>query len=66
MSEEKTELDPLAPKIEEALILSGMSQTRFGYQFFGDPAFIMKMRRGRIYRTKMVERIEKMFAEVGI
>jgi len=52
-------LDPLAPRIEEFLLLSGMSQSHFGYVHFGDPAFILKMRQGRQFRRKMVDRIEK-------
>ena len=59
-----TDLDPLAPRIEEALLLSGKSQTNFGYVFFGDPAFIKKMREGRHFRRAMIVKIEAMFAQV--
>jgi len=66
MTENKIELDPLAPKIEEALLVSGLSATAFGYIHFGDPAFVSKMRKGRMYRTKMAARIEEMFTKVGL
>lgn len=60
------ELDPLAPRLEEALLLSGLSQTRFGYVHFGDPAFFKKMRDGRIFRRPMIARIEKLLEEMGL
>lgn len=60
------DLDPLAPRIEEALMLSGHSQTRFGYVHFGDPAFIKKMREGRKFRRPMVEKIEALLKELGL
>lgn len=65
-TENEITLDPLAPRIEEALLLSGMSQTRFGYVEFGDPAFIKKMREGRHFRRAMVDRIEAMLKEKGL
>lgn len=61
-----TELDPLAPRIEEALLLSGMSATRFGYLLAGDSAFIPKMRKGRTFRRPMIEKIEAFLAEQGL
>jgi len=60
------ELDPLAPRIEEALLLSGDSQSRFGYVHFGDPAFIKKMREGRRFTRKMVAKIEDVLAALSI
>lgn len=60
------ELDPLAPRIEEAMIMLGMTQTAFGYKHFGDPAFIKKMREGRHFRRKMVAKIEEMLKEIGL
>lgn len=60
------DLDPLAPRIEEALILSGISQTKFGYVHFGDPAFIKKMREGRNFRRPMIVRIENLLKEIGV
>lgn len=64
MTEKEIELDPLAPKVEEALLKSKMSATAFGYVHFGDPAFISKMRKGRMYRTKMANKIERVYWEV--
>lgn len=58
--------DPLAPRIEEALLLSGMSQTRFGYVHFGDPAFVKKMREGRQFRRPMIAKIESLLEEMGL
>lgn len=66
MTQGKIELDPLAPRVEEALIVSGLSATRFGYTHFGDPAFIKKMREGRKFRTRVAERIEDVLAQIGV
>lgn len=66
MTQGKIELDPLAARIEEALIVSGLSATRFGYLHFGDPAFIKKMREGRQFRTRVAERIEDVLAQIGV
>lgn len=65
MTNSKT-LDPLAPRIEEALLMSEMSQTRFGYVHFGDPAFIKKMREGRGFRRPMITKIEALLKEIGV
>lgn len=65
MTENKPELDPLAPRIEEALLLSGMSATQLGYTHFGDPAFVLKMRRGRQFRPRMAEKVETFLKEFG-
>jgi hypothetical protein len=66
MNSSEIELDPLAPRIEEALLLSGDSQSRFGYVHFGDPAFIKKMREGRRFTRKMVAKIEDVLAALSI
>ena len=58
--------DPLAPRLEEALLRSGMSQTKFGYVHFGDPAFMKKMRDGRNFRRPMIAKIEKLLEELQI
>ncbi len=60
------ELDPLAPRIEDAMRLLGMTQTAFGYKYFGDPAFVKKMREGRRFRRKMVAKVEDMLKEIGL
>lgn len=65
-TETHTDLDPLAPRLEEALLLSGMSQTAFGYVNFGDPAFVKKMREGRKFRRAMTEKIEALLKEAGL
>lgn len=65
--QEPVELDPLAPRIEEALLLSGMSATRFGYLATGDPALITKMRRGRRFRKPgMIAKIEAFLATLNV
>lgn len=61
----KPDLDPLVPRLEEALLLSGMSQTKFGYTHFGDPAFVKKMREGRQFRQPMIVKIEALLTEIG-
>ena len=60
------ETDPLAPRIEEALLLSDMSQTKFGYVHFGDPAFVKKMREGRQFRAPMTAKIKTILEELGL
>lgn len=40
-----------------------MSQTRFGYEAMGDPAFVKKLKGGRELRPKTVARIEKFIQE---
>lgn len=64
-NETKPDLDPLAPRLEEALMLSGKSVTKFSYVHFGDSAFIKKMREGRKFRQPMVVKIEAVLAEYG-
>lgn len=67
MAEENTTtLDPLVPRLMEALFVSGMSRTRFGYVYFGDPAFITKAMRGRRFRTATAEKIESVLKEIGV
>ena len=67
MANEPTiELDPLATRLEEALLVSGMSQTRFSYTHFGDPAFVKKMREGRRFRRPMAEKVEAVLLELGV
>lgn len=54
--------DDLLPRLESVLRLSGMSQTKFGYEHFGDPTFMSKLRKGRqLYklRGKALELIEE-------
>ena len=66
MTQDPNQLDPLAPRIEEALILTGMSATRFGYLAVGDPAFVTKMRRGRQFRRPMIEKVEAFLASLNV
>lgn len=57
--------DELAPKLEAALSLSGMSQTRFGYIHFGDPTFFAKLRAGRrLYKLRA--KAEAVLEEYGV
>ena len=65
-TETPTDLDPLAPRLEEAFLLSGMSQTAFGYVHFGDPAFVKKMREGRQFRRAMPAKIEALLERMGL
>lgn len=57
--------DELLPKLEAALSLSGMSQTRFGYLHFGDPTLFAKLREGRkLYKLR--QKAEDVIAEYGV
>jgi len=47
-------------------MVSGMSQTKFGYTYFGDPTFLPKARKGRRFRPSMIERIEAVLKEYGV
>jgi len=60
------DLDPLASRLEEALLLSDMSQTKFGYVHFGDPAFFLKMRRGRKFNRATIAKIEAILQEMDL
>lgn len=60
------DLDPLAPRILEALLVSGMSRTQFGYVHFGDPAFITKLERGRKFRPATIEKINRVLKELDV
>lgn len=63
---ETVALDPLAPRIEEALLHADMSATKFGYLHFGDPAFITKMRRGRRFYDSTRAKVEAVLMEIGV
>ena len=63
MTKIKRNLDPLTPRLEEALILSGKNKSAFGYIHFGDPAFVKKMREGRNFRPAMATKIETVLRE---
>ena len=65
MNDTQITLDPLAPRMEEALILSGKAASAFGYIHFGDPAFVKKMRDGRKFRAKTAAKIEEVLKEIG-
>mgnify|MGYP003443408928 CR=1 FL=1 len=58
-------LDPMLPRVEKALVKSGLSATAFGYMYFGDPAIVKKMRNGRNLKG-LRERMEKLFAELKV
>jgi hypothetical protein len=51
-------VDELLPRIEQVLDLYDISATKFGYFSCGDPAVVLKMRKGRILRVKMRHRVE--------
>lgn len=57
-------VDPLLPKIVEALDVYDISATRFGYVVAGDPALVKKMREGRRPRRKMRGKIEKALSKL--
>lgn len=46
-------------RLEVALAASGKTQTAFGYEHFGDPGFLTRMRRGSVLRRKTVEKLER-------
>ncbi len=60
------ELDPLAGPLELALAKSGQNPSAFGYVHFGDPAFIGKMRKGRVFRDKMADKIRSVLAQFDV
>lgn len=59
-------LDPLALRLEEALLLTGMSATRFGYTHFGDSAFVTKTRQGRKFRSNTAARLTAILEQLGV
>ena len=65
MNDTQITLDPLAPRMEEALILSGKAASAWGYVYFGDPAFVSKMRKGRKFRAKTAAKVEAVLKEIG-
>lgn len=66
MSNTNTPYNSIAGRLEEALLLSGMSQTKFCYLHFGDPAFMTKLRKGRQVRATTREKIEALLKEMGL
>lgn len=66
MSNNDTPQHSLVDRLEEALLLSGMSTTKFCYVHFGDPAFMARMRKGRQPRGAMIEKIETLLKEMGV
>lgn len=56
----------MAPLIEEALLIEGMSATKFGYTYFGDPAFITKVRKGRRFYDRTRKKVEAALIELGV
>lgn len=59
-------LDPLASRVEEALLLTGESATKFGYVHFGDPAFVLKMRKGRQFRPPIADKLKTILESIGV
>ncbi len=58
-------LDPLLPRVEKALVKSGLSATAFGYLYFGDPTLVNKLRKGR-HLKGLRDRAEKLFEELRV
>jgi len=56
--------DPILPQIEIALEIYGVSQSRFGYYACGDPALLLKLRRGMILRDKRGKKVALALAKV--
>jgi hypothetical protein len=54
----------LLDKIEGVMDLTGMSATKFGYLAVGDPAFVLKLRRGRQSRPGTVKKVMAFLDEV--
>lgn len=65
-TEDHIELDPLAAKMEEALLLSDMSATQFGYLHFGNPAFFTKMRRGNRFNRATITKVNALLEKMGL
>lgn len=61
----KPKLDPILPRLEKALLKSGLSATAFCYTHFGDPAVLTRMRNGRKMH-KLRRDAERICAEYGI
>lgn len=66
MAPKRTDAEELTLRIEECLLLTGMSASRFGYLHFGDPAFVKKAREGRTFRAKTRDKIEAVLKEAGV
>lgn len=58
------DIDPLLPQIETALELYGISQSRFGYYACGDPALVLKLRRGMKLREKRGKKVSSALERV--
>lgn len=58
-------LDPMLPRVEKALAKSGLSATAFGYMYFGDPAIVNKLRKGRNLKG-LRERMLELFEELEV
>lgn len=64
---EELKQDPLTFSLEMALAKSGKSVTRFCYEHFGDPAFMLKARQGRkFHKPSLVTKIESVLAQYGV
>jgi len=53
MTKKATILD----EIEKVMDLAGMSASRFGYLCVGDPAFVNKLRGGRVMRDSTAKKV---------
>lgn len=58
--------DPLTSRIEEALLVTGMSATKFGYVHFGDSAFVKKAREGRQFRAATAAKLDAILNDLGV
>lgn len=52
-----TEIEYFRARVESFIVATGMTPTRFGKEFAGDPRFVFQLREGREPRTAIRHRI---------
>lgn len=62
---DKKPVEPMLARLEKALAKSGLAPTNFGYTYFGDPAFMRRIRSGR-KMYKLRADAEKVCREYGV
>lgn len=49
-------------RVEKVLVASGMSQTKFGYTYFGDPGAVKRLRENKRLYEPTVQKLENVLA----
>lgn len=52
-------------RLEKAMSQTGLTQTAFGYLYFGDPGFMRRAREGHLYQRRTVDKIESVLATMS-